>query len=67
MTRVNIRAKEAYSLNQPKILKQKQTLNREPIEENFDDFEDSSGKGGNKPDTKEHSEVLKSAWCSAIT
>lgn len=38
-------------------LEKKLTLNREPIEENFDDLEDSSGKGGNKPDTKEHVEV----------
>ena len=37
------------------------TLNREPIEENFDCLEDSSAKGGNKPDTKEHLEAPKSA------
>lgn len=43
------------------------TLNREPIEENFDVLEDSSAKGGNKDDTKEHLEALKSAWCSATT
>lgn len=43
------------------------TLNREPIDENFDDFEDSSGNGGNKPDTKEQVEALRSAWCSATT
>lgn len=42
-------------------LEQKGTLNREPIEENFDDLADSSGKRGNKPETKEHSEALRSA------
>lgn len=29
-----------------------QTLKREPIEENFDDLDDSSANGGNKHDTK---------------
>lgn len=33
------------------------TLNREPIEENFDDLEDSSGKGGKRPETKEQLEA----------
>jgi len=42
-------------------------LNREPIEENFDDLDESSAEGGNKPATKEHFEALKSAWCSATT
>lgn len=37
------------------------TLNLEPIDENFDDFDDSSAKSGNSPETKEHSEALKSA------
>jgi len=37
------------------------------MEENFDCFEDSSGEGGNKPDTKGHFEAQRSAWCSATT
>lgn len=37
------------------------TLNREPIDENFDVFDDSSGRGGNKSLMKEHLESLKSA------
>lgn len=41
--------------------KQKHTLNREPIEENFDDLDDSSDRGGNRPDTKEQFEAVKSA------
>lgn len=43
------------------------TLKREPIDENFEDLDDSSANGGNKHDTKEHLEALKSAWCSATT
>lgn len=35
-----------------------QTLNRDPIEENFEDFDVSSGSGGNKPDTNGHLEAL---------
>jgi len=35
----------------------KTTLNREPIEENFDCLDDSSGEGGNNPDTKGHLEA----------
>ena len=31
------------------------------MDENFEDFEDSSAKGGNKPETKEHMEALKRA------
>ena len=38
-----------------------QTLNCEPIEDNFDCLEYSSDESGNKPDTKEHLEALKSA------
>ena len=34
------------------------TLKRDPIEENLDDFEDSSGEGGNSPATKEHFEAV---------
>lgn len=37
----------------------KLTLNLEPIDENFDVFEDSSGKGGNKALTKSHPEALR--------
>ena len=37
------------------------TLNREPIEENFDLLDDSSGEGRNKPDTKGHVEAYRSA------
>lgn len=37
------------------------TLKLEPIDENLDDLDDSSAKGGNRPETKEHSEALKSA------
>ena len=37
-------------------IQQKHTLNREPIDDNFDDLEDSSAKGGNRPETKEHLE-----------
>ena len=38
-----------------------QTLKREPIDENFEDLDDSSANGGNKHDTKEHLEAPKSA------
>jgi hypothetical protein len=44
-----------------------ETLNCEPIEENFDALNESPAEGGNKPTTKEHLEALKSAWCSATT
>jgi len=47
--------------------KKSPTLNREPIEENFDLLDDSSGEGTNKPDTKGHLEAYRSAWCSATT
>jgi len=43
------------------------TLNRAPIEENFDDLDDSSVERGNKFATKGHFEALKRAWCSAMT
>lgn len=43
------------------------TLKRVPIDENLDDFEDSSTDIGNKLDTKEHFEAAKSVWCSATT
>lgn len=44
------------------IRKQKQhALKLEPIEENFDCFEDSSTDFGNKLDAKEHFEALRSA------
>lgn len=37
------------------------TLKRDPIDENFDDFEDSSGRGGNRPATNEHLEAVNKA------
>lgn len=35
------------------------TLKRDPMDENLDDFEDSSAGGGNKLATKEHFEAVK--------
>lgn len=35
------------------------TLKRDPIEENLDDFEDSSGSGGKSAAAKEHLEAVK--------
>jgi len=43
------------------------TLNRAPIDENFEDLDESLEGGGNRPETKEHFEAVKSAWCSATT
>lgn len=43
------------------------TLKRDPMEANLDDFDDSSGSGGNRPTTKEHFEAVNKAWCSATT
>lgn len=43
------------------------TLKRDPIEENLEDFDDSSGEGGNRPATNEHVEAVSRAWCSATT
>ena len=37
------------------------TLKRDPIDENFEDFDVSSDRGGNKPETKEHLESHRSA------
>ena len=37
------------------------TLKRAPMEENLDDFDDSSGSGGNRPTTKEHFEAVNKA------
>lgn len=34
------------------------TLKRDPMEENLDDFDDSSGSGGNKLTTKGHFEAV---------
>lgn len=34
------------------------TLKRDPMEENFEDLDDSSGRAGNKPATKEHFEAV---------
>jgi hypothetical protein len=47
--------------------KEKITLKREPMEENLDDFDDSSGSGGNRPATKGQFEAVNRAWCSATT
>lgn len=41
--------------------KKNQTLNREPMEENFDLLDDSSGDGRNKLDTKVHLEAYRTA------
>ena len=35
------------------------TLKRDPMEENLDDFDVSSGSGGNRPATKEHFDAVK--------
>lgn len=43
------------------------TLKREAIEENFDDLDVSSGRGGNRPATKGHVEALNKSWCSGTT
>lgn len=43
------------------MLELKHTLNRVPIDENLDDLEVSSGKGGKSPETKGHLEALNSA------
>lgn len=37
------------------------TLNRVPIEENFDCFDDSSGSGGKRSATNEHLEAFNKA------
>jgi hypothetical protein len=36
-------------------------LNLEPIDENFDDFEESSERGGKRHETNEHPEAPKRA------
>jgi hypothetical protein len=51
--------KESTEIN--KYCYKHETLNREPIEENFDDLEESSGRGGNKLETKEHLDALSNA------
>lgn len=44
------------------------TLNLEATEENLqDDLEDSSGKEGKRPDTKEHFEDDNTLQCSRTT
>lgn len=48
-------------------MKKNDTLKREPIEENLEDFDVSSGSGGKRPDTKEHLEALNKSWCSGTT
>lgn len=45
----------------------KTTLKRDPIEENFDDLDVSSGSGGKSPATNEHLEALNKSWCSGTT
>ena len=37
------------------------TLKHALMEENLDDFDDSSGSGGNRPTTKEHFEAVNKA------
>lgn len=37
------------------------------MEENLEDLDVSSGRGGNKPATKEHFEAINKSWCSATT
>lgn len=37
------------------------------MEENFEDFDVSSGSGGNKPETNGHLEAFSKSWCSATT
>lgn len=37
------------------------------MEENLEDFDDSSGSGGNRPATKEHFDAVNRSWCSATT
>lgn len=43
------------------------TLKRDPMEENFDDLDESSGSGGNRLAAKEHLDAVNRAWCSATT
>jgi hypothetical protein len=43
------------------------TLKRAPIEENLEDLDVSSGRGGNNPEMNEHLVALSSSWCSATT
>lgn len=45
----------------------KDTLKREPIEENLEDLELSSAIGGKRPATKEHLEAPNKSWCSGTT
>lgn len=47
--------------------RKKKTLNWVAIEENFDDLDVSSGRGGNNPETKEHFEEESSASNSGTT
>lgn len=37
------------------------TLKRDPMEENLDDFDDSSGSGGNRPRTNKQFEAVSKA------
>lgn len=56
-----------YNRAQKRVAEVNNTLKRDPIEENFDDFEDSSGERGNRPATNEHFEAIRRSWCSATT
>lgn len=40
------------------VLEKKDTLKREPIDENLEDFDVSSGSGGKRADTKGHLEAI---------
>lgn len=50
-----------YIQREKEVIKLRRTLNPVPMEENFEDLEDSSGKGGNKLATKAHFEAFRSA------
>jgi hypothetical protein len=50
-----------------KKIGKKKTLKRAPIEENLEDLDVSSGRGGKSPEINEHLEALSNSWCSATT
>lgn len=52
---------EKNVLNRLKSLQESLTLNRVPMEENFDCFDVSSGNGGKRFATNEHLEAFKRA------
>ena len=45
----------------------KNTLKREPMEENLEDLGDSSAIGGKRPATNVHLEEPNRSWCSGTT